>query len=79
MKNRIKLESRKLSSGNYQVKFFVKDQEDDQRYGYILVKPTMTLKEVVLKINDSLIRKRDFGYLNLMKTNQGKEILLFNL
>lgn len=46
----LKLFSKKLSSGNYQIRFQASLPEDKNLYGYMLVQPGTTLKSVVQRI-----------------------------
>ena len=46
---KIRLESKKLASGRCQVKFFIREGQDE-KYGYVLTEPKTLLKEVVSKI-----------------------------
>ena len=46
----LKLFSKKLSSGNYQIRFQAALPEDKNMYGYMLVQPGTTLKWVVQRI-----------------------------
>ncbi|MDH5400488.1 MAG: hypothetical protein OEX02_20200 [Cyclobacteriaceae bacterium] len=54
MKGDIKLESRRLMSGNFQVKFTLDQAEGKGLYGYLLVSPGTTLKEVIIRIRKSI-------------------------
>ena len=49
-KYNLKLFSKKLSSGNYQIRFQAALPEDKSMYGYMLVQPGTTLKSVVQRI-----------------------------
>ena len=52
---RLKLCSKKLESGKFQVKFYVsKDSEAQDMYGYVLVDAKDTLKRVVATIKNRL-------------------------
>ena len=51
---KLKITSKKLSSGRFQVKFFATIKNDKQLYGYVLVEPTETLKSVIDKIRKRL-------------------------
>jgi len=50
----LKITSKKLSSGRFQVKFFATIKDDKQLYGYVLVEPSETLKSVINKIRKRL-------------------------
>ncbi len=77
LKNKLKLETKKLNSGKYQVKFYVLNSESDNKYGYLLAEADMTLKEVVFMIHDSLSQSSDYRYLNLINPQEKNEILFF--
>lgn len=51
---KLKITSKKLSSGRFQVKFFATIKEDKQLYGYLLVEATETLKSVIKEIRKRL-------------------------
>ena len=51
---RLKISSKKLSSGRFQVKFYATVKEDRELYGYLLVEPEESLKRVVSKIRERL-------------------------
>ena len=54
-KYKLKITSKRLSSGNYQVKFVMKAfDEVESFYGYLLVKPRTTLKDAVQTIENQL-------------------------
>jgi hypothetical protein len=50
---KLKLKSKKLDSGNYQVNFSTEGFRDDY-YGYLLTEPRTSLREVVEKIQRHL-------------------------
>ena len=77
MKRKLKLETKKLLSGKYQVKFYILDGSDTDQYGYVLAEPDTTLKEVVHKIQDGLVLKNEYNYLNLVERQRSSEILFF--
>jgi len=53
-KYRLKITSKKLTSGRFQVKFYATIKKRKQLYGYLLVEPEESLKEVVTKIRERL-------------------------
>ncbi len=58
---KLRISSKKLSSGRYQVKFFATIQEEKQLYGYVLVEAEETLKSVISRIKKRL-KELDYGY-----------------
>lgn len=58
---KLKISSKKLSSGRYQVKFFATIREEKQLYGYVLVEADETLKSVINRIK-SRLKELDYGY-----------------
>ena len=77
LKNKLRLETKKLNSGRYQVKFYVVNGGPAYKYGYMLAEADMTLKEVVLKIHDGLCQNNDYGYLNMINPQKKDQILFF--
>ena len=51
---KLRITSKKLKSGNYQVKFFASLKERKELYGYLLVGADDTLKNVIRKIRERL-------------------------
>ena len=51
--NNIKIVSKRLPSGNHQVKFFIED-ELHPRYGYLLVSGSKSVAEVIAEIKQRL-------------------------
>ncbi len=51
---KLKITSKKLTSGRFQVKFFATIKEDKELYGYLLVEASETLKSVINKIRKRL-------------------------
>lgn len=51
---KLRITSKKLKSGNYQVKFFASVNERKNLYGYLLVGADETLKGVIQKIKSRL-------------------------
>lgn len=69
---RIRLKSKKLTSGRYQVKFQAIVNEKDI-YGYLLVDPQVTLFKVVKKIKCTLLgveQSRDYQHLHLFNIKE---------
>ncbi len=54
---KLRIESKLLKSGNTQVKFHINEDSSDHYYGYLLVNPGQTVRDVVNVI------KRKFEYL----------------
>ncbi len=57
---KLRLFSKRLSSGNYQITFHARKENQHKKYGHVLVPKGSTLKEVVYMIKSELL-----------KTNQG--------
>lgn len=54
-KYKLRITSRRLSSGNYQVKFIMRESDEiESFYGYLLVKPKTTLKYTIQTIENQL-------------------------
>lgn len=58
---KLRITSKKLSSGRYQVKFFATVKAEKQLYGYVLVEAEETLKSVISRIKKRL-NELDYGY-----------------
>ena len=58
---KLRITSKKLSSGRYQVKFFATIRDGKQLYGYVLVEAEETLKSVIERIKKRL-EELDYGY-----------------
>ena len=58
---KLRITSKRLKSGNYQVKFFATVQNEKTLYGYLLVEANETLKRVIQKIRERLA-SLDLGY-----------------
>jgi uncharacterized UPF0160 family protein len=72
---KLKLSSKKLSSGKCQVKFYATVRGQRDLYGYVLVEADQTLKEVVTSIKRKLItihHTRDFHHIHLYSI--GKQV-----
>ena len=68
---RLRLESKKLTSGKCQVKFYAQLPEKKEMYGYVLADANDTLKRVVEDISRQLIL--------INQTSDYKHIHLFSL
>lgn len=51
---KLRISSKRLNSGRYQVKFFATIREEKDLYGYVLVNADETLKTVIKKIKSRL-------------------------
>ena len=58
---KLRISSKKLRSGRYQVKFFATIREKKQLYGYVLVEAEETLKSVIGRIKERL-EELDYGH-----------------
>jgi hypothetical protein len=56
---KLRLFSKRLSSGNYQITFHAKKENEDKKYGHVLVPKGSSLKEVVLTIRSELRQMRN--------------------
>lgn len=81
---KLRIASKKLSSGRYQVKFFAVIQKKEL-YGYLLVSAEETLKSVIKKIRKRLKEidlREDYRYIHLNNsTNEflkEPNIMIFN-
>lgn len=73
----LKIESKRLISGNFQVKFFARLRQKQTFYGYVLVDAACTLKEVVLRIKSklSLIQsQKDFRQRHLYSIGKSSDL-----
>lgn len=65
---KLRLSSKRLSSGKCQVKFFASMKGYKDLYGYVLVDSELTLREVVVRIKDKLLsiqQTGDFHHIHL--------------
>jgi len=84
---KLKLTTKKLNSGKFQVKFQAFHPTKKSLYGYLLSDPKTTLKKVVERIHNHLAwRQQEYFYnhFNLYSMGKGKErnfspILIFEL
>ena len=73
----LKIESKRLISGNFQVKFFARLKQKKPFYGYVLVDAACTLREVVLRIRNklSLIQsQKDFRQTHLYSIGKSSDL-----
>ena len=73
----LKIESKRLISGNFQVKFFARLKQKKSFYGYVLVDAASTLKEVVLRIRNKLCliqSQKDFRQTHLYSIGKFSEL-----
>ena len=80
---KLKISSKKLSSGRYQVKFFATIREEKQLYGYVLVEADETLKSVINRIK-SRLKELDYSYeynhfhlYNVGQESQSSNLMIF--
>lgn len=58
---KLRISSKRLTSGRYQVKFFATIRSEKQLYGYVLVEAEETLKSVISRIKKRL-KELDYGF-----------------
>lgn len=82
----LRIESKKLSSGKCQIKFYLLREHKPELYGYTLAESKETVREVVLRIRKRLLRMRGAdGYFHrhlfeLGRSKQSaKDILIFDM
>jgi hypothetical protein len=68
--SKIRITSKKLASGNQQVKFYIEDEKHPQ-YGYLLVTGTRSVGEVIEEIKGRIAQKRQAAY-DLQRFNFNK-------
>ena len=54
----IRITTKALNSGNWQVKFFIEDEENPQ-YGYLLMHETKSIGDILEEIKVRLARRRE--------------------
>ncbi len=80
---KLRITSKKLKSGNYQVKFFASIQNRRELYGYLLVGADETLKNVIRMIRKRLHaidineNNHPFSLLNLKRSYQEPNFMIF--
>ncbi|HHP7241062.1 MAG TPA: hypothetical protein ACFCUD_05290 [Cyclobacteriaceae bacterium] len=74
--SQLKIRSKRLRSGKYQVRFEARVNDSGRCYGYTLAEAEETLKEVVFKIKKQLAltgNKSDYHHLNLYSIHNTPE------
>jgi hypothetical protein len=61
LESKIRITSKKLASGNHQVKFYIEDEKHPQ-YGYLLVTGSRSVGEVIEEIKNRIAQKRQAAY-----------------
>lgn len=80
---KLRITSKKLNSGRFQVKFFATIQQRKQMYGYLLVESNETLKSVIakirrrLKVLDQTSEYRHFHLFNVGQQHQDESNFMF--
>ncbi|MEQ8904121.1 hypothetical protein [Ekhidna sp.] len=80
---KLKISSKKLNSGRYQVKFFATIRRDKELYGYVLVEADETLKSVIKRIRrrlkelDSSVEYHHFHLYNIGQETQPSNVIIF--
>ena len=80
---KLRISSKKLQSGRYQVKFFATIREHKELYGYVLVEADETLKSVISRIRrklkelDNSIEYRHFHLFNVGQEHQPSNLMIF--
>lgn len=70
---KLRISSKKLNSGRYQVKFFATIRMQKELYGYVLVEADETLKSVIQRIRKrlkELDRSAEYRHFHLFKVGQ---------
>jgi hypothetical protein len=81
---RLKLSSKRLPSGNYQVKFTIDHTSNRPVYGYLLAEPGTTLKEVIANIRHEVegALQKDFYFHSHLYSLRGgttpRKVVMFN-
>ncbi|MDH5475196.1 MAG: hypothetical protein OEX22_05845 [Cyclobacteriaceae bacterium] len=80
---KLKIDSKKLNSGKHQVRFQTQNENEKNRYGYVLAEKDSTLKEVVEQIRIELqkMKKGDLYFhshlYSLGKAKQQSNVFVF--
>jgi len=80
---KLRINSKKLNSGRYQVKFFATIRQGKQLYGYVLVEADETLRSVIHRIRkrlnelDRSVESRHFHLLSVGKESQPTNLMIF--
>jgi len=81
---KLRISSKKLNSGRYQVKFFATIKEKKQLYGYVLVEAEETLRSVIQRIRvrlNDLEQSAEYHHLHLFNVGQMEQpsnVLIFD-
>jgi hypothetical protein len=68
---KISIFSKKLSSGNCQVKFFIDSKAGKPYYGYLLVESGKKVSEVIAMIYQKFCRLEEYDEFNYMHSGRG--------
>lgn len=80
---KLRIISKRLNSGRYQVKFFATVKRDKKLYGYVLVEADETLKSVIgrirkrLKVLEASVEHRHFHLFNVGRDTQPSNLMIF--
>ncbi|WP_420578133.1 hypothetical protein [Ekhidna sp.] len=80
---KLRITSKKLSSGRYQVKFFATIRQSKQLYGYVLVEADETLRSVIHRIRkrlnelDRSIESRHLHLFSVGQESQPTNLMIF--
>ncbi|WP_420318823.1 hypothetical protein [Ekhidna sp.] len=80
---KLRITSKKLQSGRYQVKFFATIRGSKELYGYVLVEADETLKSVITRIRkrlkelDRSIEYKHFHLFNVGQETQPNNLMIF--
>ena len=83
VKDKIKISSKRLQSGKFQVEFKIETEDHYSRHGYMLTEPSASLKEVIRKIMDRIAQVKTkemlyHGHLyNIRREVQQKDLIIF--
>jgi hypothetical protein len=80
----LRIQSKRLSSGRFQVNFNTNDKNSSQYYGYMLAEPSTSLTDIIIEINQHIQAfrnseryfQRNLFSLGNRKQNKGR-ILIF--
>ena len=81
--SKLKIDSKKLLSGKYQVRFQTENETGKVRYGYLLAEEGSTLRQVVEQIKGEIrkMKRGDFYYhahlYSLGKAKQPSDVFIF--
>ncbi|MEO9872961.1 hypothetical protein [Ekhidna sp.] len=80
---KLRITSKKLKSGRYQVKFFATVKGNKQLYGYVLVEAEETLKAVIGRIRRRLqeleqaVSHKNLHLCNINQTSHPNNLMIF--